>query len=176
MMSKIELADWIRTNAMLSGDFLLRSGARSNTYFDKYRITSRPEVLRSIAQHMGALIEPQLNGVNFLAGLEMGAIPLATALSLETGLPAVFVRKAPKPYGTCQFAEGADIQGQKLLVLEDVVTSGGQLIESVADLKKAGARVVGAACIILRSPEKKSDIESKIGVPLLSLFLKSEVD
>ena len=74
-----------------------------------------------------------------LAGLEMGGIPIATALSLASGIPAAFVRKKAKDYGTCKFAEGADVGGKKTLVIEDVITSGGQVLMSAADLRSVGA-------------------------------------
>jgi len=90
-------------------------------------------------------------GTQVLAGLELGGVPIATALSLETGLPVCFVRKARKDYGTCLVAEGAVIEGKKICVIEDVITTGGQVLSSVADLRADGAQVAHVCCAILRA-------------------------
>src|SRR5687768_13269484 len=129
-MNAQELGRRIYQSAYITGDFLLRSGKRSHEYFDKYRFESNPELLREIAKHLAPLVP---SGTEYLAGLEMGGIPIATALSLETGIPAVFVRKEAKAYGTCKFAEGAEIQGKRLCIIEDVITSGGQVLISAKD-------------------------------------------
>lgn len=127
LMDRHELALAIVRVARITGDFRLRSGATSTEYFDKYRFESDPRLLRAIARHLAPLVPP---GTEALAGLELGGIPIAAALSLETGLPAAFVRKEAKPYGTCQLAEGIDVMGRRLLVVEDVITSGGQVLKS----------------------------------------------
>ena len=110
-MTRQELAKKIYDIAHLTGEFKLRSGQVSNEYFDKYRFEAQPTLLREIAKQMAPLIPA---GTEILAGLEMGGIPIATALSLETGLPCVFVRKEAKEYGTCKFAEGLEISGKKV--------------------------------------------------------------
>ena len=85
-----------------------------------------------------------------LAGLELGGVPVATALSLATGIPAVFVRKQAKAYGTAKLAEGPTVDARRLLVVEDVVTSGGQIVESVGQLRALGATITTAVCVIDR--------------------------
>ncbi|MGZ3796920.1 MAG: orotate phosphoribosyltransferase, partial [Pseudobdellovibrionaceae bacterium] len=137
-MNKKELAQKIYEVAHLTGEFKLRSGQISHEYFDKYRFEARPDLLKEIALQMRELIPP---GTQALAALEMGGIPIATALSLISGIPCVFVRKEAKEYGTCKFAEGLEIKGLKLCVIEDVVTTGGQVILSTADLRSMGAQV-----------------------------------
>src|SRR5574344_1972083 len=137
-MERQELAKKIYEIAHITGDFLLRSGAHSNEYFDKYRFESNPEVLKAIAEQMIPLLPKDFD---YLAGLEMGGIPIVTAISMLCGKPAVFVRKNAKKYGTCLFAEGADIKGKKLVIIEDVVTSAGQIIISTGDLRSAGATI-----------------------------------
>ena len=117
---RAELARRIDAAARLRGQFRLRSGAVSDEYFDKYRFESDPRLLAEVAEGLAALLPP---GIDALAGLELGGVPIATALSLRTGLPAVFVRKQAKSYGTCQFAEGLDVSGKRLLIVEDVITS-----------------------------------------------------
>ena len=108
------------------------------------------------------------------AGLEMGGIPIATALSLQTGLPVVFVRKQAKEYGTCKLAEGTDIAGKKLCVIEDVITTGGQVILSTNDLRGFGAEVQHVLCVIERG-ENSKEILGKEGLTLSSLFTMAEL-
>lgn len=169
-MEKSKLAHGIYKSAYITGDFLLRSGKRSNEYFDKYRFESKPELLKEIAKHLAPMIPP---GTEYLAGLEMGGIPIATALSMETGIPAVFVRKEAKAYGTCRFAEGAEIDGKRLCVVEDVITSGGQVLISTEDLRKVGAIITDVVCVINRS-EQENPLE-KAGLKLGSLFTMAEL-
>ena len=170
-ISHADLAKKVFQACHLTGDFLLRSGVRSTEYFDKYRLEANPELLFSIAYKMKNLIPAD---TQVLAGLEMGGIPVATALSLLTGLPICFVRKEAKEYGTCQFAEGADIKGKKLCIIEDVITSGGQVLLSTDDLRASGAEVNSVLCIINRGGE---DAEKKLrlhNLKLHSLFVKSD--
>lgn len=162
-MTKQELAKKIYDICYLTGTFKLRSGQTSNEYFDKYRFESMPHLLKPVAQLLAPLIPPTTQA---LAGLEMGGIPIATALSLETGIPVVFVRKQAKSYGTCLFAEGIDIADKKLCVIEDVITTGGQVLTSVQDLRNSNAIIDTVLCTILRgnadSPEfKKADLTLK---------------
>src|ERR1035437_1372969 len=131
-MERKKLAREIYNISHLEGQFKLRSGQISNQYFDKYLFESRPTLLSRIADQMSKMMPP---GTEVLAGLEMGGIPVATALSLKTGLPAVFVRKKAKDYGTRKLAEGAAVNKKKVCIIEDVVTTGGQIILSVGELK-----------------------------------------
>lgn len=138
----------IRAAAHLTGTFTLRSGRTATEYFDKYRFEADPVLLDDIARLMAPLVPPS---TEVLAGLEMGGIPVVTALARHTGLPCAFVRKQAKPYGTCRLAEGADVEGRRVLVVEDVVTSGGQIVLSTADLRTLGARIDAALCVIDRA-------------------------
>jgi orotate phosphoribosyltransferase len=132
----------------LTGSFTLRSGQVSSTYFDKYLFEADPALLREVAAAAVPLIP---DGTEVLAGLELGGVPVATALSLATGLPAAFVRKEAKKYGTAKLAEGAEIAGRRVLIVEDIVTTGGQVVLSARDLRERGATLVGALCVIDRS-------------------------
>ncbi|TAE25308.1 MAG: orotate phosphoribosyltransferase [Candidatus Kapaibacterium sp.] len=170
-MTRPQLARTIFDIAHLTGTFLLRSGMTSNEYFDKYLFESRPDVLRAIAQHLHALIP---SGVEVLAGLEMGGIPIVTALSLESGFPAAFVRKKAKDYGTRKCSEGAQVYGKKTLIIEDVITSGGQVILSAQDLKNAGADIVGVLCVIDREQGGREKL-AKSGLELHALFTMTEL-
>jgi len=170
-MTKHDLTQAIYDVAHLTGEFKLRSGITSNEYFDKYQFESDPKLLKAIAEHMAPMVPA---GTEYLAGLEMGGLAIATALSLETGIPAVFVRKKAKDYGTCKLAEGPPIEGKKLLIVEDVITSGGQVIISGNDLKSIGAIVSQVVCVIDREQGGRGKLE-EAGYELTSLFTMSEL-
>ena len=170
-MTKQELAQKIYEIAYLTGSFKLRSGQTSNEYFDKYRFEARPEILKEIAEQMAPLIP---RGTEILAGLEMGGIPVVTALSLKTGIPCVFVRKKAKDYGTCQFAEGLEVQNKNVCIIEDVITTGGQVILSTEDLRKLGAKVQNVLCVIHRGSGEESKLK-EIGLTMKTLFQMQEL-
>ena len=172
MTDRRALARAIYAASHLTGRFTLRSGAVSDQYFDKYRFESDPPLLAAIAAALAALVP---EGTEGLAGLELGGVPLAVQLSQVTGLPAFFVRKEAKTYGTCQLAEGVDVEGARLTVVEDVVTSGGQVVISCGDLRARGAVVTHALCVIDREsggPDALADID----VELRPLFTMSELN
>lgn len=170
-MKTANLAQQIFEIAHLEGDFKLRSGQVSNKYFDKYLFESNPSLLKEIAVQLKELIPA---GTEVLAGLEMGGIPVATALSLETGIPAVFVRKKAKEYGACKLAEGVDIKGKNVCIIEDVVTTGGQIILSTNDLREVGANVKHVLCVIERDNVAIDNLLN-IGVELSSLFTMNDL-
>ena len=170
-MDRQELAEQIYKASYLVGTFKLRSGQASNEYFDKYQFESQPKLLRKIARAMAKLL-PQ--GTEVLAGLEMGGIPLATALSLETEIPTNFVRKKAKKYGTCLSAEGADIKGKQVCIIEDVVTTGGQILLSTKDLRSAGAKIDHVLCAIYRGQSKPTSL-IEAGLNLKALFTMEEL-
>lgn len=143
----------------------------SNDYFDKYLFESNPFLLNEIAAHLSKLIPV---GTEVLAGLEMGGIPIATALSMKTGIPVVFVRKKAKEYGTCKLAEGTDIQGKQVCIIEDVVTTGGQILLSAQDLKNYGAIVNHVLCVIEREQQGRDNLEQS-GLTFYSLFKMDEL-
>ena len=149
-MDKKELGIKIYQKSHLIGDFLLRSGQRSNEYFDKYLFESDPKLLMDIIEQMKLQIP---ENTDIIAGLEMGGIPLVTALSIETGIVSAFVRKKAKDYGTCKIAEGHDIQNKHVCIIEDIVTTGGQIIQSVQELRNRGAIIDTVLCVILRNNE-----------------------
>lgn len=171
MSNQQELAARVVKKALLHGTFTLRSGAVSNVYFDKYRFESDPALLAEIAVEMKGLVP---SGVEMLAGLEMGGIPVATMLGQSTGMPVVFVRKKAKDYGTCQLAEGGEVKGRKLLIVEDVVTSGGQILLSAAELRALGAEITEVVCVIDRESGGAENL-AKEGLKLHSLFKMSEL-
>jgi len=142
-----DLGARVAATCRLTGQFVLRSGRTATEYFDKYQFEADPALLDEIAAGLVPLVPP---GTEVLAGLEMGGIAVVTALGRHTGLPCAFVRKAAKPYGTRRLAEGAALEGRRVLLVEDVVTSGGQLIISAGELRAAGADITDAVCVIDR--------------------------
>lgn len=165
------LAKRIYNASYLTGEFTLRSGQKSGEYFDKYLYEADPVLLRDIAKEMAKLIP---EGTEVLAGLEMGGIPLATALSLESGIMTAYVRKKAKNYGTCRLAEGADINGRNVCVIEDNVTTGGQIVESVRELRSRGAKVRHILCAVLRDPAAVELLTSE-GLSLIPLFTMEQL-
>lgn len=166
-----ELGERIYRHARLTGEFRLRSGAVSGEYFDKYLFESDPWLLREIAEALVGLLPA---GVQALAGLELGGVPLAVVISQVQGLPTAFVRKSAKTYGTCNLAEGAEVSGRRIVVIEDVVTSGGQVIESCRLLRERQADIAAVLCVIDREAGGRDNLAAA-GLPLRSLFTMSEL-
>lgn len=168
-MTKEKLASEIYNSAYITGEFLLRSGKISNEYFDKYQFESNPVLLNEIANYMVELLPDDFD---LLGALEMGGIPLATLISVKTGKPILFTRKDAKKYGTCKFAEGPDYKGKKVVIIEDVVTSGGQIIISTKDLRDTGAIVENAICVIDRESSGLEALQEH-NIALKSVFTMS---
>jgi len=170
-MDEAELKRRIRQRCLLFGEFRLRSGKISDRYFDKYRFESEPDLLREVTIRMARLLP---EGVGRLAGLEMGGIPLATALSLHTGLPVIFVRKKAKDYGTCNLAEGGFEPGERVVVIEDVITTAGQVVESANALRTLGFEVIKVVCVVDRQ-EGGSERLAQAGYSLASVYTLAEI-
>lgn len=165
------LALRIYERAHLTGSFMLRSGATSSEYFDKYLFESDPLLLREVVEALVAMLP---SDVDALAGLELGGVPIATVASQATGLPTLFVRKQAKAYGTCRLAEGGEIAGRRLAVIEDVVTSGGQVVESCRALRERGARIADVLCVIDREAGGAANLAAE-GLELRALFTMSDL-
>ncbi len=171
-MQRHELAQAIAKVALLRGEFTLRSGRKSNYYLDKYLFSTRPELLREV----GKLLAERVADANAdrLAGAELGGIPLVTATGLETGLPTLFVRNARKDYGTAKRFEGVMNQGDRVVFLEDVATTGGQAIEAAQDLEAEGAKIVKIVAVIDRLEGARENVE-KAGFAFEALFTKRDL-
>ena len=169
--SRTALAKRIYDTAHITGAFTLRSGAKSHEYFDKYLFEANPTLLKDIAEALVPLVPP---GIDALAGLEMGGIPIATMLSQFTGLPVLFVRKKPKEYGTCKIAEGGTVKGRKLLIVEDVVTSGGAIEDAAKALVAEGAILEQVICVIDRESTGTANL-AKLNLVLKPLFTMTEL-
>ena len=165
-MGKEELARQLRDVALLRGEFTLRSGRKSNYYFDKYRFETSPELLKGVARELAAMLP---KGVQRLAGAELGGVPLATAVALETGLPFVIVRKESKGYGTEKRIEGEMAPGEHVVLIEDVATTAGAALKAVQALRDAGAGTV-SVLLVLDRQEGAAESFGEAGVPFRALF------
>lgn len=161
-----ELASDVASAAYLRGDFVLSSGARSNFYFDKYLFETKPTILR---RTVSFLAEEVPSRVDRLAGPELGAVALAAALSLETGIPFVIVRKASKSYGTSVLVEGELHRGEQVLIIEDVISTAAEALRAARQVEQAGATVCGILAVIDREQGGAANI-STAGYPFSALF------
>ncbi len=168
---RADLAARIYAASHLTGSFTLRSGVVSDEYFDKYMFESDPDLLRAVAAACVPLVPP---GMDALAGLELGGVPLATMMSQLGGLPTRFVRKEAKTYGTCRLAEGGPLDGLRLCIVEDVVTSGGAILDAARELRARGARLGPVVCVIDRESGGVEKLEAD-GLELHALFRMSEL-
>ena len=156
----------------LHGEFTLRSGQVSHEYFDKYLFESDPALLARVADEMVGLVP---EGTELLGGLELGGIPIVTALSARTRLPALFVRKKAKEYGTCKLAEGPDVRGRRVTLVEDVITTGGAVRDATRALRDLGATVEVVLCAIDRSPEGTNPL-ADVDLDVRPVLTKAQLD
>lgn len=164
------LAGDIDARCRLVGRFTLRSGQVADEYFDKYLFESDPALLGRIAEEMARLVPEE---TELLGGLELGGVPLATAISARTSHPAVFVRKRAKQYGTCKLAEGPDVRSRRVTLIEDVITTGGAVRDAATALREAGAEVSVVICAIDRST---GDPLADAGLEVRSVMTKADLD
>jgi orotate phosphoribosyltransferase len=157
----------------LTGSFRLRSGQTSSFYWDKYRFESQPDLLRAIAGELARLLPT--GGFDRLAGLELGGVPLATALSMAVGKACLFVRKKAKDYGTCNLVEGGYSKGEQVVVVEDVITTAGQVIESVGQMRELGLLITDVLCVIDRQQGGREKLAA-IGCKLHAVFTLDELN
>ncbi|HET6309857.1 MAG TPA: orotate phosphoribosyltransferase [Candidatus Nitrosotalea sp.] len=161
-----ELGRQLVKASYLKGDFILRSGKRSNRYFDKFRFETDPILLRKLGKHLATLVPKETQR---LAAPELGAVLLGGAVSMETGLPLVLVRKEPKGYGTSKQIEGLFDPGDRMTVIEDVVTTGGDSLRSAQVLRDAGADVIHLIVVLDRGEGGEDNIRNA-GIPYTPLF------
>jgi orotate phosphoribosyltransferase len=168
-MNDAELREGLVEAAYLEGDFLLRSGKRSHYYLDKFRFETRPDLLGALGERIATVACQHEPEAVRLAAPVLGAVPLAAAASLASGLPFVIVRDEAKSYGTANRLEGAYEEGELVCLVEDIVTSGGALLESIAAVREAGLVVRTAVCVIDRE-EGGADALARLAVRLRPLF------
>jgi orotate phosphoribosyltransferase len=155
----------------LKGDFVLRSGRRSNRYFDKFLFETDPALLRRIGRQLAALVPKETQR---LAAPELGAVLLGGAVSMETGLPLVLVRKEAKGYGTSKQIEGILGPHDRVTLIEDVVTTGGDSLRSAQVLRDAGAEVINLLVVLDRGEGGEDNIRAA-GIPYSPLFRVSDL-
>ena len=151
-----ELAQLVKNAALLKGEFTLSSGRKSNYYLDKYRIETQPAILDAVADGLTTKIPVE---AELLAGPELGAIPLVTAVGLKTGIPFLLVRKKAKEYGTKKAVEGLYEKGQRVVLIEDVLTTGGQAVAAADSLRELGLKVLKIVCVIDREEGAREAVE-----------------
>ena len=166
------LARDLVTASYLKGDFVLRSGKRSNRYFDKFLFETDPELLRRLGKQLATLVPLTTQR---LAAPELGAVLLGGAVSMETGLPLVLVRKEPKGYGTSKQIEGRMDRGDRITVIEDVVTTGGDSLRSAQVLRDAGADVIHLVVVLDRGEGGEDNIRNA-GIPYSPLFRITDLE
>lgn len=171
-MKKRELAQRIKSISLLQGKFELRSGKTSSFYWDKYRFESKPELLETILEGMQELLPVSFDK---FAAMELGGIPLATGLSLKTGKPCLYVRKKAKNYGTCNLVEGGFSKGEKVVVIEDVITTAGQVCSSIREMRELGLIMEDVICVIDRQQGGPENLR-RIGCSLSCLFTGEELE
>jgi orotate phosphoribosyltransferase len=157
-MSREQLIQRISDVALLRGDFTLRSGRKSSYYLDKYRFETQPDVLTEL----GYLFAEKAKAakVDRIAGPELGAVALAAAASMFSGLPFVLVRNQKKGYGGDKLIEGVLKEGESVLIVEDILTTGGQVLEAAKALIASGAKVAGICGVIDRMEGARQNIDS----------------
>jgi orotate phosphoribosyltransferase len=171
-MTDEELGRLVVERALLEGDFTLRSGKRSSWYLDKYRFETDPEVLRALGARLAEAVSEFEPDADRLAGPALGAVALAASASLASDRPFIIVRGEAKEHGTANRIEGPFEQGELVCLLEDVVTSGGALVEAVSALRDGGLLVRNAVCVVDRE-DGGSDALARVGVRLRALFRAS---
>jgi orotate phosphoribosyltransferase len=156
----------------LTGAFTLRSGQVASEYFDKYLFETDPVLLARVGRQMVPLLP---DGTDLLGGLELGGVPIATVLSGLTGTGALFVRKQAKEYGTAKLAEGPPVEGRRVVLIEDVITTGGAVRDATLALRHAGALVDTVVCVIDRSPPGSAPL-ADVGVAVRAVLTKADLD
>ena len=167
-MNKEELIELLKEcKALQFGRFVLTSGIVSDYYIDIKKASTNPKILKKIAEAMVEYTE----GYDVLAGMELGAVPLVVALSLETGIPYVIVRKEKREHGTSKQIEGNDVEDKKVLIVEDVTTSGGSVVKTINILRRNKALVDEVIVVVDResgTEEKLQNLDCSF-IPLLSV-------
>lgn len=171
-LDRYQILEELKETALLHGEFKLRSGQISNYYLDKYRFESQPVLLAKVAELLLDILPPAKE-FDRLAGVELGGIPLVTAVSLATGKPSLFVRAKSKEYGTEKHIEGIFNPEERVVLVEDIVTTGGAALEGVKTLQEANLKVI-SVCAVLNREAGGAEKFAELGVPFFALFTKSE--
>jgi len=170
-MTTEELIKRIKETAYLEGDFVLRSGKRSKYYLDKYLFETCPDILKALGAEFARHITDE---VTLIAGAELGGVALAAATAMETGKNWVIIRNSKKGYGTGKLIEGKLNKGDVVLLVEDIATTGGQVIEAAKVITEAGAKVKKIVAVIDRKQGAEENI-TKAGYTFQSILTKDDL-
>jgi orotate phosphoribosyltransferase len=170
-MTREELIKRIKETAYLEGDFILRSGKRSKYYLDKYLFETCPDILKALGEEFAGYIT---DDVTLIAGAELGGVALAAATALETGKKWVIIRNTKKGYGTGKLIEGDLKSSDVVLLVEDIATTGGQVLEAAKIISEAGATVKKIVCVIDRKQGAEENI-TKAGYKFESILTKNDL-
>ena len=170
-MNREQLAAAVKGACYLEGEFTLRSGRKSNYYLDKYRFETRPDILRELDRLFAERVGPETTTI---AGAELGGVALAAAASMAADLPFIIVRNTKKGYGTGNLFEGVLEKGSRVLVVEDIATTGGQVLEAARAITEAGSKVERIVCVIDRQEGARENIEGA-GFVFEALFTKADL-
>ncbi|MBN2138316.1 MAG: orotate phosphoribosyltransferase [Sedimentisphaerales bacterium] len=170
-MTREELIKRIKETAYLEGDFVLRSGKTSKYYLDKYLFETCPDILKALGREFAAYAG---SDVTLIAGAELGGVALAAATAMETGKNWVIIRNSKKGYGTGKMVEGVLKAGDVVLLVEDIATTGGQVIEAAKIITEAGATVRKIVCVIDRRQGAEENITSA-GYEFDSIITKEDL-
>ena len=173
-MTDEQLIQRIRDTALLRGEFTLRSGRKSKYYLDKYLFQTRPDILAALAQRFAERIASVSGGVDRLAGAELGGVPLVSATGIAADKPFILIRNRKKGYGTAKQVEGELNRGDRVVILEDIATTGGQVLEAAQTLTEMGAKIVSILAVIDRQEGARENIESA-GYGFDSLLTKADL-
>lgn len=171
MMTREELASRIKQTAYLEGDFILRSGKRSKYYLDKYLFETCPDILKALGEEFAGYVT---DDVTLIAGAELGGVALAAATSMATGVNWIIVRNTKKGYGTGKMIEGALKKDDVVLLVEDVATTGGQVVEAAKAITQAGGKVKKIVSVIDRKQGAEENI-AKAGFEYESILTKYDL-
>jgi orotate phosphoribosyltransferase len=170
-MNKTQLAKRIKEASYLEGDFILRSGKRSKYYLDKYLFETQPDILQALGQEFCRHLS---EGVTLIAGAELGGVALAAATAMAAGKPWIIIRNSKKDYGTSKMIEGTLKAGDVVLLVEDIATTGGQVLEAAKIITEAGAKVDRIVCVIDRKQGARENIEGA-GYVFESILTKEDL-
>lgn len=170
-MERTELAKRIRDAAYLEGEFTLRSGRKSNYYLDKYLFETQPDILRALGEMFATHVAAS---TTLIAGAELGGVALAAATALASEKPFVIIRNTRKDYGTSKPYEGKLSSADSVLLVEDIATTGGQVLEAATLITHIGGRVERIVAVIDRQEGARENIE-KAGFLFESLFTKADL-
>jgi orotate phosphoribosyltransferase len=173
-MTDEQLIERITDSALLRGDFTLRSGRKSKYYLDKYLFQTQPDILAALAERFAGRVAEVAGGVDRLAGAELGGVPLVSATGISSGLPFILIRNQKKGYGTAKQVEGELNPGDRVVILEDIATTGGQVLEAAQTLTEMGAKVVKIIAVIDRQEGARENIEAA-GYGFDSLLTKGDL-